>query len=431
MKIKTTCLLILAILFFMTTRAFSLQYTFQPRISASEAYTSNVFLSQDNEEDDYITIVSAGFTAAALGKTGGLEVSYDPAYSFYKDFDDNHGWSHDAKLRGWSDLSKRTRFEVSDRFLRTQNPLGEEDILTLRDGNVTQEGDSTIRQNRRTYYSNRANAGLTYRFGKNDSFYTGFTYGLLRNNDSQQYEDNDFYSPTVGLNYWFVPKFGFQSNATYTKADFDQDEDFIGQGSSDFNNYAGMIRFIGKTGERFSLFAQHNQIYRDFEGNNDNDYMVYAPSAGFLYTIEEGLNLRLGAGYFYQDVENEDDNQGVFGNGQIDKTWTSERGYLTLAALTGLDQNNFGAQNVGLERFVGVQGSALYRLARTLSWDINGSYRYSDAVGDADQGADDDTGKNVHRYRAGSGFTIEPLKWMAIRLGYTFYKVTSDNEADE
>ena len=431
MRLKTTCFLILAISFLMNTRAFSLQYTFQPRASASEEYTSNVYLTKDNKKDDYITITSLGFTAAALGKTGGLEVSYDPAYSFYRDYDENNGWSHNARLSAWSDLSRRTRFELSDSFLRTQYPLGEEDILVLRDNNVVQEGDSTIRQGRRTYYSNRASSRLSYQFGENDSVYAGFTYGLLRNNDTQDYEDNDFYSPTLGLNYWFGPKFGFESNATYTKADFSQDEDFVGEGTSDFDNYTGSIRLIARTKTRFSIFTQYNHIYRNFEGNNDNDYMVYAPSAGFIYAVEKGLNLRLGAGYFYADIDHEDSEQGVFGNGQIDKTWESRRGFITLAALTGLDQNNFGAQNIGLERYAGVQGSAMYRLARTISWDVNGSYRYSDAIGNADQGSNDDTGKHVNRFRAGSGFTIEPLQWMAIRLSYTFNKVTSDNEADE
>ncbi len=429
MKAKKTCLLILAILFFMTPEAFSLQYTFHPRVSATEEYTSNVFLSEDDEEDDFITIVSAGFTAAAFGKTGGLEVSYDPAYSKYYDFDENDSWRHDAGLHGWSDLGKRTRFDVWDSFLRTEDPLDEEDILGLRDGDVIQEGDTTIRKNRRTYYRNTARTRLSHQFGKEDLIYAGFVWGLLRNNDSQD-EDNDHYSPSIGLNYWFGPKFGIQSNATYTKADFDQDSDFIGDGTDDFDNYAGMIRFIGRTGERFSVFAQHDQIYRDFDGD-DNDYMLYAPSAGFAYVVEKGLNLRLGAGYFYLDVDNDDDEQGIFGNGQIDKTWTSKRGSLTLAALTGLDQNNFGAENVGLERFAALQSSARYELARTVTWDVNGSYRYSDVVGTADQDDNDDTGKKVHRFRAGTGLTFNPLKWMAIRLAYNFNKINSENEADE
>jgi hypothetical protein len=410
-------------------RTNALQYTFHPRASATEEYTSNVFLSRDNEEDDFITIVSPGFTAAALGKTGGLEVSYDPAYSKYYDFDENDAWRHDAKLNGWSDLGKSTRFEVSNSFLRTEDPLEEEDILALRDGNVIQEGDTTVRKNRRTYYRNTASAQLSHQFGKDDSIYAGFVYGLLRNNDSQE-EDNDHWSPSAGLNYWFEPKFGFQSNATYTKASFDQDSDFTGDGSDDFDNYAGMIRFIGRTGERFSVFAQHNQIYRDFDGD-ENDYMLYAPSAGFTYLVEEGLNLRLGAGYFYQDVDNDEDEQGIFGNGQIDKTWTSRRGFINLTALTGLAPNDFGADSVGLERYAAIQGSAMYMFARTLSGDLNGSYRYSDAVGTAEQNTNDDTGEKVHRFRAGAGLTYNPLKWMAIRLGYTFNKVNSENNEDE
>jgi hypothetical protein len=416
-------------MFFISTWVYALQYTFHPRVSATEEYTSNVDLTKDNEEDDFITIVSPGFTAAALGKSGGLEISYDPAYTKYLDFDENDTWRHTANLHGWSDLGKRTRLDVSNSFLYTEDPLGDEDSLELRDEDVVQEGDTTVRDTRNTYYRNTASTRLTHQFGKDDSIYAAFVYGLLRNNNSQD-EDNDHYSPSVGLNYWFGPKFGIQSNATYTKASFDQDSDFIGDGTDDFDNYAGMIRFIGRTGERFSIFGQHNQIYRDFDGD-DNDYIVYAPSAGFIYAVEKGLNLRLGAGYFYVEVDNDEDEQGIFGNSQIDKTWTSRRGSLSLAALTGLDQNNFGAENVGLERYAAIQGSAMYKFARTLSGDLNGSYRNSDVVGTADQDANDDTGEKVHRFRAGAGLTYNPLKWMAIRLAYNFNKVNSENNEDE
>jgi hypothetical protein len=420
----------IAISFLITTNAFSIQYTFHPRISGTQEYTDNVFLSDDNEKDDWITTVSAGFTAAAIGKTGQLEVSYDPAYSFYQDFDENDGWSHDARLKGFSNLTKRTRFDISNNFLRTQDPLEEEDILALRDKAVVQEGDTTIRQGRRTYYRNTARTRLSYQFGKDDSIYAGFLYGLLRNNDSQE-EDNDRYEPSAGLNYWFGPKFGFESIATYTRGKFDRDNDFVGDGTDDFYNYAGSARFIFRTKTRFSIFAQHNQVYRDYDGDvgDSNDYMVYAPSAGFTYVVEKGLNLRLGGGYFYQDVDDGDDEQGFFGNSQIDKTWSYRRGFINLTALTGLEQSDFGAQNVGLERFAGVQGSARYDFLRNLSGDINGRYRYSDRIGDADR--DDDTGNKVHQFNAGAGLDFLPLKWMTIRLGYNFRKVNSENNEDE
>jgi hypothetical protein len=401
-------------------------------VSASETYTSNVFLAEDDEKDDFITIASVGFTAAALGKTGGLEVSYDPAYTKYVDFDENDTWRHDAKLHGWSDLGKRTRLDVWDTFLRTEDPLEEEEILALRDNDVTREGDPTVRKERKVFYRNTARTRLSYQFGQDDLFYAGFVYGLLRNNDDQE-EDNDRYSPSVGLNYWFGPKFGFQSNAVYTRGQFDRDSRFVGDPTDDFNNYAGSVRFIRRTQTRFSAFVQYNQIYRDFDGDVDdsNDYLVYAPSAGFTYMVEKGLNLRLGAGYFYLQIDEDDDEQGIFLNSQIDKIWAFQRGSITLTGLTGLDQSNFGAQNVGFEKFGAIQGSAEYNLTRTLSWDINGRYRYSDVIGNTEQNPDDNTGKNVHRIRAGSGLTFNPLKWMAIRLSYSYNKLISDEETDE
>jgi hypothetical protein len=416
--------------FFFAHSAFAVQWTFQPRVSGRQVYTSNVFLSEDNEKDDYITTVSAGFTAKALGKTGELEVSYDPAYKFYQDFDENNGWRHDARLNGFSNLSKRTRFNFSNKFLRSQDPLDEEDILILRNETVEQEGDTTIRKGRRTFYRNTARTRLSYQFGREDSIYAGFVYGLLRNNNSQE-EDNDRYEPSAGLTYWFGPKFGFQSRANYTRGEFDRDSEFRGEGTDDFHNYAGSAAFIFRTKTRFRIFTQYNHVYRDYDGDvgDSNDYMVYAPSAGFTYVVEEGLNLRLGGGYFYQDVDGDDDEEGFFTNSQIDKTWRYRRGFINLTGLTGIQQSNFGSQNVGLERYAGIQGRAEYNFLRNLSGDVGGRYRYSDRVGDADR--DDDTGSNVHRFNVGGGLSWLPLKWMTIRLGYTFRKVNSDENTDE
>ena len=99
--------------------------------------------------------------------------------------------------------------------------------------------------------------------------------------------------------------------------------------------------------------------------------------------------------------------------------------------MTGIEQNDFGSENVGLERYVGAQGSANYQFTRILGGYVNGYYRYSDTVGDTGRNANDDSGQNVHRYRAGAGFVLEPLRWMEIRLGYTFNKLNSDDEFDE
>ncbi len=426
MKIK--CILcMIFILFFTISSAYGIQYTFHPRISASGEYTSNRDLSRNNEEDDFITVISPGFTAQMMGKISGLEVSYDPAYAIYKDSSDDNQLRHNADLRAWTAPSKSTQFQVRNNFFLTEDPEEREEVFGVESGEVEETRDTTIRKGRRKYYRNTAKADLSYKFGKDDSMFAGFVYSILRNNDSQT-EDNDEYSPSVGLNYWFGPKFGFQSNATYTRGEFDQDKDFTGEGTDDFDNYTGSIRFTVRTKTRFSVFTQYDHAYRKFDGNGSNDYMLYVPSAGFTYVVDKGLNLRLGLGYYYQEVDNDDDNQSWFSNSQIDKKWSFKRGSINLTGLTGVSQRNFGAQNVGLERFAAVESLAEYELTKKIAGDINGRYRYSDVIGDPDQ---EDVGDKVNRIEAGAGLNYKPTRWVTIRLGYTFNTVDSDNSEDD
>jgi uncharacterized protein (PEP-CTERM system associated) len=173
--------------------AFSAQFIFTPRASVQEEYTDNVFLTNDNTEDDFITTLSAGFTAELLGRTSGLELSFDPGYVFYQDFTDNNTWRLPAGFRAWTTPSRSTRFEFSDDFLRTEDPI-DQDRITTEGGRVEETGDTTVRRNREPYYRNTARFNASHQFGREDRVYAGILYGLLRNDD-HQVEDNDEYPP--------------------------------------------------------------------------------------------------------------------------------------------------------------------------------------------------------------------------------------------
>ncbi|MBW2167393.1 MAG: hypothetical protein JRG74_15295, partial [Deltaproteobacteria bacterium] len=64
------------LLLFTISNADSYQATFTPRISVSEEYTDNHFLTDDNKEHEYITTTSIGFTAEVLGRSNGMSISY-------------------------------------------------------------------------------------------------------------------------------------------------------------------------------------------------------------------------------------------------------------------------------------------------------------------------------------------------------------------
>lgn len=398
------------------------KFTFTPRASIESAYSDNVFLTEDDTEDDLVTTVSAGFVLDLDDRTKGLTFSLDPNYEFYKRFDEFNEWGLLSDLKAWTSTSRATRFEVTNRFTRTTNPLERDDRIAAVGGQVQEVGDTTLRTGRQPYYRNQARLNASHRFGREDRVYAGFLYGLLRNDDNQ-IEDNDEYRPSVGLDYWFTHRFGSKIFGEFTRGEFSHDDEFSGLPQGDFNNWLGTVRLLGRMTRHFSLFFQYDQVYRHFTSGSDNDYSVYAPSAGFTYDIAEDLYLRLGLGYYRQVIENEENHDDPFVNGEISKAWKFKRGFVNLKGLSGLTQNDFGAQNIGFQQFATIQGAAEYNFTRKVAGDIGAYYRYAHTPERSGQNTDDDLDTSQIHAEAGIGYLI--TRWMNIRLGYEFNKYSS------
>jgi hypothetical protein len=86
MKITRYFLCGILVIFCSTSSGLAAQFLFTPRTSATEEYTDNLFLTKDDKEDDFITTVSAGFTAQLLGQTSGFELSNGSGLCFLPGF---------------------------------------------------------------------------------------------------------------------------------------------------------------------------------------------------------------------------------------------------------------------------------------------------------------------------------------------------------
>jgi len=247
---------------------------------------------------------------------------------------------------------------------------------------------------------------------------------LLRNDDNQV-EDNDEYRPSIGLDYWFTQKFGSEFFGEFTRGEFSRQSNFDGESTSDFDNWLGTLRLLGRITRHVSLFFQFDQVYRDFDSNAENDYLVYAPSAGFTYTITEDMYLRLGLGYYWQDFKNDKNEGNPFINGEISKTWNFRRSSINLTGVSGLTQNDFGAQNVGFQQFATIQGTANYDFTRQIVGDIGAYYRYAHTPAQSDENDRNDLDTNQFQISAGIGYV--PTSWMTVRLGYEFNKYNSSD----
>jgi len=399
-------------LFLTTSITFGFQATFIPRISVSEEYTDNLFLTDSNKEHEYITTISPGFTAQILGKNSGAEISYDPEYAVYNEYDEYDGWRHRVELSGWSELSKNTRLEVSDSYLYTEDPIIDSDIAALRAEDSDVLIDSTIRRNRQTYYTNTAGINLIHQFGRADSFNLGFIYSFLKNDDPI-YEDNERYNPYVGLTYWFAPEWGMNMRGSYTKGEFDD--------SDDLDEWYGSARLIKRFSRYLEGFVQYAHTVVEYGGNSE-DFQIYNPSAGFNYTISDDTSFSLEMGYAFLNRDEEDDESFISAIGNLTKTF--RRGSINIIGSSGYEVSDFGAENLGVVEFYELGGSVTYQLTRHLSSNVFGSYRNNEYIEETPEREDKIT-------RAGLGLSMQALEWMLLSLDYAYSTVDSTVDIEE
>jgi len=437
MKFKIYFCVAISAILFAASSVFAFQATFLPRISLTEEYTDNLYLTEENEEDEFITVISIGFTTELLWQNSGIELSYDPARVLYHEFSENDTWRHTALLYGWTNLTRNNLLEVRNAFVRTEDPFDEEEINNLRSDDPAIGADPTLRTSREPYIRNTASLRFTNRFGENDSIYLEYAYGILENED-KTLEDNTRHIPSAGLTYWFTPRWGSEIIVSYTKAEYDREDEFFtspdaGDPSDDFNQWEGSIRLIKQFSRQFEGHLGYSHIYFDSEETvTEEDYQIYNPFIGFDYSIAEDKTIAVDVGYFYQDYKEEtderDDDSGITADAIFEKTF--RRGSVSLTGSAGYFGAYFGAEDLGMSMFYEADINADYNLTRRVTGDVFGSYRQDKYEDEAPVRKDKTT-------TSGVGLTYGYERWLSsninfsIRVEYSYRNFDSNIETDD
>jgi len=395
--------------FFLTTSiSFGYNLTFTPRLSVQGQYTDNVLLTEnkDLKEDDVITTITPGFTAEMVGKKGNANISYDPSYAFYDKFDEFNGWRHRAIFSGLYNIAKKTRFNIKDDFLYTENPIRNDDLAEIRTEDPDVPIDSTVRKTRRIFTRNLAIVDLNHQFGKFDSsFGIGYKH-WFRDEDDPDLEDKESHNPFAGVTYWFSPKWGFDITGSYIRGGFEV--------SDDVDIYNGRVSFLKRFSKQFIGYLRYSQTVANYQGESEDD-TTYFPSIGIKYDIEKDISLIADVGYFYNDYEFRESQSNASGDLRLIKLF--EHGKLNLAVLGGYDYSYFGTENLGYEVYYEASFSLTHQLAKHVSGRIFGSYRDSKFT--------DQNDRKDKRPIVGVGLRWQALEWMNIGLRYRFRSVDS------
>jgi hypothetical protein len=413
---------------FWTPETNAAQINFTPSAFSSVEYNDNIFLTPDNETDDYITKVGIGLRGEVLWQKASVVLNYKPSYQWYKDTSDRDYWRHEASGDARFDFTRNTRMELRNTYLRTSDPSDESDFV---DEDAPLDGRDVDRDlNRRgldEYYQNVATARLEHRFGKRDNAYLGFRYSRLRDIDASatsNREENDIYTPSAGLAYWFRNQWGTELSGEYSHRDLKID--------NNRDVYDGTGRLLYRFSRHFDGYLSYKHTYVDYDDETtDSNYTVYRPGVGVFYQFSENSHVRLGLGYYIQNTDsndnpgvNDDDSQGFNVDSEIYKAWPFRRGNISLPATSGYRQDDTGSQDNGFNIYYQGRVNADYALLRRLTTDAYIGYRWDDYP-------DQQPSRTDKTLQAGVGLAYQPLPWLTSRLEYTLRDKHSDRNQDE
>jgi hypothetical protein len=401
---------------------------FQPRLSVMGEYTDNLFYSNTNKVDDFITTVSPGLTFSTSPRSAGapsagpslspssvsagreepkygLDLDYAPGFVFYAHNSQLNYVSHTGTLNTWYTFGRSLTFRIWDNLIQSKNPL-EAYVAAPSQPQPPGIYQPVVNQGGYTYLRNVVSPSLTYQFGREDLIELSYT-------------DNYYHSQNPGVGtirldsvnprftYWFNINHGIVLDYTYMTGRYDFQPDFDGN--------RARARYTYRFDPQTSVFGEY--LYLNFNYNSPGiDYYVNNPSVGITHAFSPTLTSRAQVGYFWRTPERGKTDTGpTFDLGIIHRTM---RTTLDLTFRGGYWADLSSSSSLGFYEYYLAIGSFNYKLSSRMSVGVLGSagwYHY------LDQG-----GRKDYIWRTEGNFSYQPLRWLT--TSFVVYHQEDDSD---
>lgn len=320
-----------------------------------------------------------------------LSVEYRPSYA-YETEDSTSDVDHNFALAGYRNFSKEFRADISNNFIYSDDP----DL-------VTDDSSSDYNKGRKRYWTNTFNIKSTYSYDKQSFFGVGYTYRVLRNDDTGigGYEDYDKHSADLFLTHRFNAFWNIETDISYTSGLFDPPDqevinlvesglESISEGSTanidssdasnDLSEYRGNATLNWIFSPAKTLQTKYAFSASNYEAILRHDSILHNLSFGAQYQYSKLLSFGLGGGPSYEKTDTYDANWNY--NAYFNFNYTvSKRTSFSATAEKGYEQDNFSSNNnelgrdQGLTEFVDLQLDFSHKLLKDVDLSLFASYR--------------------------------------------------------
>jgi hypothetical protein len=370
----------------------------------SGEYDDNIFLSPDNEVDDYITRVTPALALNILTQHTDLALRYAPTFVWYDDRDDLNTTRHTGNVTWGQQLTQHLRFDLSDTYRQSEDPL--EDELDVQG----------IRRTRNKYWVNTGRASMGYMFGAESSLNVGYSRED-RENDEVTLDDSTVQTPFANLTYWFNVKNGIELTYSYTDVSYSREDN--APTNDDYIGHQPGVRYIRRFSPHSRAYVGYTFSTRDFDGITE-DYVVHDGYVGVEHAFSPQYSIAARAGYFIQinDISEEDQDGPSF---TASLTRNFDRGSVTLGGEGGWEEEylarGFGRTS-GFTEYYGGYARITYQVFEPVRIFAGGSYRHDK----------DELNIRSDVVRANGGFTWTFLRWFSLTVSYTYADRNDDIE---
>lgn len=361
------------------------EFRFTPSISLREEYDDNIFLTSENEEEDFITTVTP---AISLGyDTERLKLSLD--YSFiawyYMNNSRESEISHNARLDSTLSVLRDILFlKVNDTYRRVTIDQRRQVVQDNRFVNTTDSNRFTI------------NPYLEYPLSDTLKIKTGYTYENIWYKEEEG-DDEENHLMTAGVVKEFSPRFTASLFYTYSIHDLKTDGD-----NEDYDRQDVTFGANYQLTQKLSINGSYGHAWLNYKERDNYDSDTWDANAN--YQVTEAVSFKIGyAQNFFSSVD--------AGTGKSETVFASvaRQGTISLS-LRAFKQNDTYIEQDREDESTGVVATASYPITPNLTGRVTGLYRYYKFLPENEK---------VHRYGAGVSFDYA-LRLMTVSLGYGY-----------
>lgn len=361
-----------------------------------QGYESNIDRVPRDAESEHESRVSPRMIYTRETHKSSFSLSYAPSLVYSYRTEDERV-DHQAAAAYAVQARKRLGFNFSNTYRLSDDPYTFTEAEVI-DGEI----ELSDRRGRRRYWTNSFSSSMNYVYAQESVVRLGYNNRVLRNRDDR-YTDYIRHSPFVSVAHRFNHQWSMRSGYTFTRGDFDGDDDIT--------THSGDVSVHYRLSPRTSIFSRLGYTYNDYE-ESFRDYEVYTATAGVNRQLSPRRSLDLEAGASLVRRDTLEDTEAFFLKAGLDSEL--KKGSWRVHGESGFDQRYYdGIDDEGLSRY----WLAGIRIRRQLTENVTGSaggtYR-------EDEDIETNASDREKRIRADGRLTYNFARWYRLDAGYSY-----------